>query len=567
MSATGPDAAGGASASDSTQRSAQESTQRSARESEQRSAPDSAQGSTQGTVRRLIVFTLLFALVSITATGVAGLLARLFETRPEFGTGPAGLALSLAFTLVGGPLAVLLWWFPWRRLEGPDRSSIAWGLYLAAICTVSLIVFTVSVLGALSDLVGGRWSPDALATGIAWAAVWVVHRLMWAHPAKGPLRLTSVPTVLGAVYGLIVAAVGAIAALTALFDAALRVGDVQVGEPWWRAALQALVWCAGGALVLGWHWVRDAVDRLRGGFADVMLVLVGVLAPVAVMLGGLGTALHVGLRAAFDRTEPWAAVSEPLGLALAAAAVGALVWLAHRRAVAARGEVTRTAARLVRAGIGLVGAASGVGVIVNALLASLSPPLAGDDTRSLLLAGVASLTVGAPVWWAAWVPGRAPADPGSAGRRVYLVAVFGVSAVVAIIALLVVGYRIFEFVLGEAEGSLVERVRAPFGLLVATAIVASYHFVVWRRDRRAAPAVTRARTIDRVILVAAGDTATVAEAIAHATGASVTRWSRAGGGEAPPADAVVEALTGIQARRVLVVVAPDGRAEVVPLQD
>ena len=40
------------------------------------------------------------------------------------------------------------------------------------------------------------------------------------------------------------------------------------------------------------------------------------------------------------------------------------------------------------------------------------------------------------------------ADP---ARRVYLVAVFGASAVVAIVTLLIIGYRLFEFAL-EAGG-------------------------------------------------------------------------------------------------------------------
>ncbi len=527
--------------------------------------------SAPGTVRRLIVYTILFALVVITANGVAGLLARLFETRPGLGAGTEGLALSLAFTLVGGPLAALLWWFVWRRLDGPDRSSVAWGLYVAAVSVVALITFSVSLLSTLAGLVVGNWSPESLANGIAWLAIWVAHRWMWRHPVKGPVRLATVPIVLAAAYGLIVGAAGAVNVLHALFDAALF-AEHALGGPWWRGAVQALVWLVGGALVWWWHWVRDGVRALSGGFADVVLVLTGVLGAGVTALGGVGTALFVGLRAAFDRSDPWHDLLAPLGLGVAAAAVGAIVWLHHRRIALERSARTRSATRLVESGLGLIGAASGVGVVVNALLAGLTAPLAGGGDRELLLGGIAALLVGAPVWWRSWRPLQTGTDAGDSGRRVYLVAVFGVSAVVALVALLVVGYRIFEFALDTGTGgSFVDRVRAPLGLLVATALVATYHFTIWRRDRAAVPPeAARSRAIDRITLVAAGDTAALARAVEQATGASVTRWTRADGAaeeDVPTTDAVVQALADVHARRVLVVAGGDGRVEVIPLAD
>lgn len=522
----------------------------------------------QRTLRRVVVYTLLLVLVVLAAAGVSGLLGRLLESRPDVVDDAGGLALSLAFALIAGPLAVLLWWFVWRRLDGPDRSSVAWGVYLAAISFVALVTATTGLLGAVADLVGGTWSPAGLATGATWLGVWLLHRRMWADPRKGPMRLTAVPVVLGAAYGLVVGAGGAIRALQAVVGEAILPAVGHVGAPWWQGVLQALVWTLGGVAIWWWHWQRDRAVALRGGLADVALVLVGVLGGAAASISGIGTALHVGLRAAFDRGEPWREVLEPLPLAIAAASVGALVWLYHRRIAAERAPGTRSAARLVEAGLGLVAAATGVGVVVNALLATLSTPLAGADARTLLLGGIASLAVGAPLWWWAWRPRQAATDARAAGRRVYLVAVFGVSAVVALIALLIVGYGLFEVALGSA-GGLVERIRAPFGLLVATALVAGYHFAVWRRDRVAGGSSGGDRAIDRVVLVTGGDSTVLARAIESATGATVSRWVRADAaaqGEVP-AEAVLAALAGIAARRVLVVVGPGERVEVVPLAD
>lgn len=521
----------------------------------------------QGTVRRLIVYTLLLVLAVITATGVSGLLGRLLEGRPDVAGGAGGLALSLAFALVGGPLWALLWWFLWRQLAGPDRSSAAWGIYVWVLSIVALITAATSLLGMLAGLLRGDWSPDALAIGLTWLAVWVGHRLLWTHPRKGPLRFTTVPPVLGAAYGLVVSAVGAIDALRGVLGAAVLPDLATVGSPWWLSTLQSLVWAAGGALIWWWHWMRERAVALERTFASVVLVVTGVLGGSVVALAGLGTALHVVLRAAFDRAEPWIRLLDPLPLAVAAAAIGAVVWLYHRRLARERSASTRSAARLVEAGVGLVFAASGVGVIVNALLATLASPLAGTGPRSLLLAGLAALVVGAPVWWLAWRPlDVATTGAGATGRRVYLVAVFGASAVVALVALLVVGFRLFELALddGSSEGPI-ERIRAPFGLLLATVLVAAYHFAIWRRDRRAAPPEQRTRAIDRVVLVATGDSAALARAIEAATGAAVVEWPRAETAEGPPTDAVLAALEGVVARRVLVLAGPGGRVEAVPL--
>ena len=69
-----------------------------------RTAPAPAAGSAQPTVRRLIVYTLLFALVVVTAIGLSGLLGRLLGAGTVLVAGDvAGLARSLAFTLIGGP--------------------------------------------------------------------------------------------------------------------------------------------------------------------------------------------------------------------------------------------------------------------------------------------------------------------------------------------------------------------------------------------------------------------------------------------------------------------------------
>ena len=210
---------------------------------------------------------------------------------------------------------------------------------------------------------------------------------------------------------------------------------------------------------------------------------------------------------------------------------------------------------------------------MNALLATFGGALVDDDPRTLLLGGICALLVGAAAWAVAWRPAREvdaeeAADP---ARRVYLVAVFGASAVVAIVTLLIIGYRLFEFGLdaGGTDG-LVERIRAPLGLLSSTALVFGYHFAIWRRDRALAATTARRQTIGRVILVGAGALTSLIEAIHAETGAAVSLWPVAQGTPGvldADVHAVLEELAAITARRVLVIARDDGGVRAIPLAD
>ncbi|WP_235563964.1 DUF5671 domain-containing protein [Arthrobacter sp. Soil763] len=548
--------------------------------------PAQAPGSAQAKVRRLVVFILLFALVMIAANGLSGLLERFLRAGQVLaGEGIEGLALSLAFTLIGGPLAALLWWFIWRRLdEEAERAAPSWGLYVAAVYSYSLIMSVTALLSTAASFVGAR-NPEwrsSLSVGLVWALVWGWHRRMWRHPGRGPLELSTVPAVVGTYFGLALGVGAAVTALGGLLDVAIR-GSMELTstvDPWWHSTLRDLIWAGGGALVWWWHWFRGGARRLKAGFADVGLVVVGVMATGVLALTGAGAILFVLLRLACDRQDSLMVLLEPLGLAIAGAAVGALVWRYYRTQAAGRSERTRQAGALVTSGVALAVAATGIGVVVNAALSIAVSPLAGGNARTLLLGGLSSLAVGGCVWWLAWRPARQHRTDTAvpAGRRVYLVAVFGLSAMVALVALLVIGYRIFEFFLGDVTGgSLVDRIRAPLGLLVATGLAAGYHFAVWRQDRSrlTAAAAGRRRTIGHVILVAGEDAGRLRRSIEEHTGAAVTVWNRADGGAPEPgiaagpgvdAGRVAEALAGVSAKRVLVVAGPGGRVEVIPLR-
>ncbi|MCU1547037.1 MAG: hypothetical protein JWP30_2137 [Homoserinimonas sp.] len=529
-------------------------------------------GKVQPAVRRLIVYSLLFALVIVGSAGFSGLLGRVLTVGEVLvGSDSAGLAQSLAFSLIAGPLAAILWLMLWRRLDDDDeRSSLSWGLYCTGMYTVSLIVFSTALLQAATSLIAGEWQPRNFATGLVWAAVWLWHRWMRIS-GRGPVRMTDVPVALGVVFGLVIAVGGALSALTTLFDTAITLSSATaLGAPWGRFALQSLTWAVGGAVIWWWHWLRQGGKDLPSRLSECALIVVGVLGMGTMAVAGLGTSVFVVLRLTFDRADPIADVVDPLAFAIAAAAVGSFAWTYHRAAARRHSGTTREADKLVTSGVGMVTAVTGVGVVINSTLAALATPLAGENSLTLLLAGVSAILVGVPVWWRAWKV----TDRDFGGRRIYLIVVFGVSAVVALITLLVIAYRLFEFFIDEVTAvSLIERVRAPFGLIAATVLAAGYHYIVWRHDLpEPAKVALRPPRIRRVTLViddASRDTDYV-QMVKHITGAQVQVWRRAQGARRANQATVdhprlERAFEGVSAQHVLVIVGDEPVIQVIPL--
>ncbi len=542
-------------------------------------APVTAQGGVQ-TVRRLTLYLLLFVMVVIAAIGLSGLLARLFDVgRAVVNDDTIGLAQSLAFTFIAGPLAAVVWWLVWRGAAmHRDRSSLAWPIYLALASTVALVVWAGQLFAWAAEGIAGRWMPAELATGIVWALVWLWHVWMWNHSKNSPTRLIGVAPVIASLIGLVLGVGGAVMALGMLLSSTVDAlggiagsGAVSIGLPWWVPVLQGLVWTVGGGALWWWHWFRVGVHTDRSGFSNVVLVVIAGFGSLALCLFGVATTLFIVLRIFLDPSDPIVVIIQPLGNAIAAALIGAVVFVYHRRAVADRPAPVRSATTLVLAGLTLAVAASGFGVTVNALLAGLASPIVDTGIRPLLFGGISALLVAGPVWWLLWRPGTPASQRVSTpGRRVYLVVIFGVSAVVALITLLVIGFQLFASALDVGSGSsLLDQIRQALGLLAATVLVAVYHFALWRADRAAAPSVARA--IEHITLVAGGDTTELAGAIREATGAKVTVLRVAESDTHSSVDAVLAALGGVTAGRVLLISgagsSPTAEVQVIRLAD
>lgn len=526
------------------------------------------------TVRRLVCYLLLLILVSIAATGLSGLLDRLLSTGNNLvAYDSAGLAQSLAFSLIAGPLAALLWWLCWRKtVISEDRNSLLWPIYLVIMTAVSLLSASFGLFNWAGELLAGGWTTGGLASGIVWALIWLWHYWMWRHPLNAPTRMPGVAPAISWFAGLWMAIGGAIAAATNLIDNAVsKLTNSFIAGDDWSQVLHALPWIVGGLLIWWWHWYRAGVRNQTSGFSSVLLVLAGALTGTAMFLTGAILLIYVVLRLLVTADKPIYEALESLGLGISLAGFGALVILFHRRSLNERGTEVLAATRLVTAGVALIGFASGFGVTINALLSAISEPLIATDIRPVLLAGLSALIAGGALWWVAWRPAARVGATADQSRRIYLIVVFGLSALTALITLLVIGYQLFAFLLDAGSGeSFLERSRQAIGVLLATLLVAIYHFVLWRRERSAAPAVAHSVTARLVTLVAGS--ADAAEAVSKSTGVKVRllRRTTPAEGELEPdalGAAAASAVSAAESAQLLIIAREKGKLEVIPLDD
>lgn len=506
-------------------------------------------------VRRFFQYVLLYALFVTAATGLSDLLGRLLGVRPEPWEDEGYLlAQALTFVIVGLPLAAGLAWWTWRRhrADTTEAGAALFTGYLTLTALTGLIVAATSLQALVAGFLQST-GPDAAAAArvVVWGALWAGH---WVAARRSLDTERGTPhLLLGSFVALVLLVAGLAQTLGALLDLVLRPGVLDRPSGVFPEAVGLLV---AGAASWSVYWLVTAVRLPRG------TLWLGYVLPVGVG-GGLVLALVAASRLLWtvlvwlvgDRLGRSASEHfDQVALDAAVLIVGVLVWRYHRSllgpdagarpgADAGRGEVRRVYEYLV-AGIALVAAAFGVGTILVALIEAATPGWdEGMTVRNTALAAVTVLLVGLPVWWLFWRRIRVAlaADPGpevaSPTRRVYLVVLFGVAGVAAVIALMAVALTFFQDLVGARLGApTLREARYGLGVLVAAAAVSVYHGVVFRRDRAEGPTPAgpagAARGPRSVLLVGALDP-DLERLVRRATGAHVEGWGRLDAPAAP----------------------------------
>ena len=491
-------------------------------------------------VRRFFQYVLLAVLYMVVAIGISDLVGRAFGAPvPEWQDGSQILARGLTFVGVGLPLAALLTWWTWRkqRSNPAEAKSVLYSLYLTITALVTLGFAVSGLVDVVRVAIGDtRLDVEALGVFLGWGLVWFGHWFAARHTLDESAGAPHV--LLGSLMGLGIASAGIVTTLGTSLDLLFRPGLSL--NPIYGIADGVSVLLAG-ALVWSLYWLGSAARLSRSPLWLAYVLPIGVGGGLILTLVAASRTLwtvlvwffgDVGGRSAsqhFDTTT----------MEFAAVLVGLLIWWYHRAVFGELGgkrtEVQRIYEYLV-SGIALVAAASGVGTMLVALIEASTPGTdSGMTVMNTLLAAVTLLIVGVPVWWVFWRRIRLAeaADPAtevaSITRKIYLVALFGVAGIAAVVALLVATYLLVtDIVAGHAGLATLRSIRYGLGVLAGTAAVSAYHGAVFRQDRAlgipAQPSVhgTGPRS---VVLVGAADP-DLGRYLSRATGARVELWGR-----------------------------------------
>lgn len=542
------------------------------RKAGQRGSAGSAPGDTHA-VRRFFQYLLLYGLLVVVGVGLAGLLGRLLEGDVLVASETA-LARDLAFTVVGLPLlGAVAWWSRRRLAEDPTEArSLGWVFY-STLATLTSLLLAMTGLNEFLRWAAGldEYTGSGLAGFLVWGASWGVH--WWVDARVTAPRHAALHHLAGSLIGLVVTAIG----LGTLLAEALRTlmgRDDEVllvvgADPVWQGAVTLAlgipVW------LVYWAWTAARQERDLLWLSYVLLAGVGgglVTAVVAASTGVYSVLVWVlGEPGSQDASEHFSSAPG----AAAATLVGILVWWYHRAVLTEAGVEVRTEVRRVyeylMAGIGLGAAAAGVTTLLMALVEALTgTAYVGGEAVNTLLAAATLLAVGGPVWWLHWrltqrAAQQAPAaELTSPTRRIYLVLLFGVGGVAAVIALLVGVYLLFQdLVEGTLGEETVRSMRVAIGVLVTTAAIAGYHGAVFRADREHLPATADEGHGPRYVLLIGPPDPQIAREVARLTQGRVQAWARAGDGLPPwSLDEVRTSLAGVTGDEVVVLSEPGG---------
>ena len=514
-------------------------------------------------VRRFFQYLLLLGLLVVTLIGVAELIT--LAVTPVLADTGGALARGLTFTLFGGGLltGVVLWTRATMRGDPGERGSTAWAVYLTLAGLVTAIVAAVGLGTLAHGLVRGRPDAGSAVVVVVWGLAWALH---WRLVARTLDRSREVALMLvGSLIGWSIGVAGLVTLLSVTLRLVVPQPTALVGP---SAVTQGLAAGVGLLAAGAWLWLPHWTRRMSTAPRDPVwlgyVLVVGLGASLVVTLTGASIVAYrvlvwlLGDPGTIGAAAYLAATTVPLAMAV----VGALSWWYHRAVLLAGAAPERTEAARVHeyllAGIALGAAATGVALVVVALVDAVAPApreLVTTSVVNALLAAVTLLMVGGPLWWWFWrrIAVARAADPvgeaASPTRRVYLVVLFGVAGVVAVIVVLVGAFVVLDDAIrGTVSAETLRDARVPLGILLAAGAVSGYHWLIQRADRGVAtPATVRGPSV--VLLVGPRDDA-LAREIRRVTGARVDTWPA--DGPAWDGPGVLAAVAGVHMPRVLV---------------
>ncbi len=533
-------------------------------------------------LRRFFQYATLYGVLVVVAIGFTGLLEQLLGA----GDGvvrraSTDAARAIAFVVVGTPVYIGIAAWVNRQLDDPrERQSFGLSFYLTATLITGLLVAGYAAFELLSWAFGVTDFDEAsLARGVVWGLIWLIHWFLIDRylevRGEGHILAGSALSLghLGSAIGF-----GLFVVLDRLYFDLFETGVADSFGDDLLTALAALI--VGGGF--WWiYWLRNGIHLERTTLWNAYTLLLGVFSGLSAAVGSAAGLLYLVLVWLFGDPDPSRAsrffVTTP---ALVAAIVLGLGFFFYHRAVLGEGgsrrrtEIRRVYEYVI-AGLGLLGFAAGVTVLLLVLIQQITPSariIETDSDINVVLGAITFLMVGGPLWLGFWRRiqrirfAQPEAELRSRSRRVYLGLLFGVGGVTALISLVVAVFTFIEDLLdGNLGGSTINDVAPALAIVVTTGAIAGYHWVVFREDRAQTPAAI-ASPLREVILL--GITAPEAMAtLAEQLDVRVRFWDRIGEVPAPlDVTALSTELAQVPHERVLVMAAPGGH-EVVPFAE
>ena len=487
-------------------------------------------------IRRLFQYALLFGLLSVSATGVAGLIGRLFDIGHVIAESRTDLARDITFSIVGIPLYLFVGRWSKRTLadDPSERRSVAWNLYLSVVSLTALVTSMTAAYGILMwALAEENFRGQQLSRLLVWGLVWMVHwQLIQGTSREEESRAHYI---FGSLIGLGTISVG----FGSLFSsvAQLLVADseksilIESSNPTMRAISLVIV----GLPVWYQYWLQVAHNLKRELIWFSYVLLVGVAGGFIAFVASTSVVLYDTLVWFFgDATSTISSqhFNDSLS-AVGSGIVGLAVWWYHADIVKDSRESERSEVRRVYeyiiSGISLIAAAAGLMMILVAIFESITPGEVVSTTSSTntLLLAVTLIFVGAPVWWFFWnrieshvaIDGHEQSSP---TRRIFLLMLFGVSSVAAVISVLTGVFLFLDDVLNSQLGTeTLRQMRYALSILIANAAIGWYHWSIYRHERSIS--VRKPKREKFIVLVGPHD-ASLVEEVQREVGGKVQLW-------------------------------------------
>lgn len=533
---------------------------------------------TGNSVRRFFQYLLMYGLLVVSGVGLYGLLGRLLRGDSIVISDQTGLARNFSFVVVGIPLYALLAFWTRRKFiaERMEAKSFGWTFYITASSITALLFTFFALREILAWAVGDvEYSGESIARVIVWGAIWGGH--WWLDARVTPKPNTRYHHLFGSLIGLLAVFVGLSDLLSAGIDRIFHLGGDAIfmrgGDSIWLSAITLIV-----GIPVWWHyWMRTYSKSSKDSLWFGYVLLPGVAGGLIVAVVCASTVLYqvlvwlIGDPASTEVAFHFQNASNFAGAAI----VGFITWWYHHaildeERVAARTEVQRIYEYLI-AGIGVAAAASGVGVLLTALVQQLTSStslVGGNGSSNTLIAAGTLLIIGGPVWWIFWrriqiVMQKSPAEYASPTRRIYLFLLFGVGGMAGVVALLVGVFFFFDDVFNGNFGiATFHRARFTISILLTAFAVAGYHWMIYKNERELG--IPGQKGLHFVFLVGAKDIE-LNRAIAHRTGARVQAWRRVDGTcSFGSTEDVLRILSKVDGDSMLLLAEPDG-VKVIPI--